>query len=52
MNYKEYRTKEEFDPLRDTYCTHCLVPFSDEDVLGRCEQTDRPTHLECTKHNP
>lgn len=52
MKYKEYRLAGSFDPLKDTYCAHCLVPFSDGDDLGKCEQTDHVTHAECTKHNP
>ena len=52
MRYSEHKSSPEFDPLRDTYCTHCLVPFNDQDYLGKCEQTLHLTHVECTKHNP
>lgn len=52
MKYIEYRSSENYDPLKDAYCTHCLVQFKDSDELGRCEQTDHLTHVDCTKHNP
>ncbi len=52
MKFKEYRASKEFNADRDGYCVHCLIPFSDEDELGRCEQTNHVTHPECTKHSP
>jgi hypothetical protein len=52
MKYKEFKSTAEFDALRDTYCTHCLVPFNDSDELGTCEQTAHVTHAGCTKHDP
>jgi hypothetical protein len=52
MKYGEYKQSDQFDPLKDTYCTHCLVPFVDQDELGRCVQTEHLTHVECTKHDP
>lgn len=52
MRFRELKSSENFDPLKDAYCAHCLVPFNDEDDVGKCEQTDHKTHVECTKHNP
>ncbi|MGI0090549.1 MAG: hypothetical protein ACREBS_02460 [Nitrososphaerales archaeon] len=52
MKYAEWRASPDYDPLKDSYCKHCLVPFQDGDELGRCEQTEHLTHVECTKHNP
>jgi hypothetical protein len=52
MKYKEYRLTQDFNIDTDTYCMHCLEQFTDDDELGRCEQTKHLTHSVCTKHNP
>ena len=52
MKYGEYQKTADFDLDRDAYCKHCLVPFKDDDELGRCEQTNHITHTECVKHSP
>lgn len=37
---QEYASSSSFDPLKDAYCMHCLLPFKEEEELGKCEQID------------
>gem|GEM_PF-2906942 len=52
MKFQQYKNSQSFNVDLDTYCKHCLLPFKDDDELGRCEQTEHLTHITCTKHSP
>jgi hypothetical protein len=51
LKFKDLKASDEFHSSRDAQCAHCMVPFVEEDELGRCALTDHYTHATCVGHD-